>query len=233
MLFANLLFKQLVNQGEFESTILQKKIDEAVKCNIKKLVLAPVYYDEESKTSIDEVENIVEELNSYIKEKEIDLKIYPANLLRDNYENVKSYISGNLGSINNSKYILLDIEECSRVDDILEITFEYNLRKITPIIVAPERIDEIIKDNKRIEKLVKEGCLFQLDPASLEGVYGKEIKKTAKALIKKDIYRFVGFQEEIDEKLINNQVIDISKNSSFILNDEDSVPRKIIRTRKK
>lgn len=226
MVFANLLFKELVNEEEFKSTILIKKIDEAVKCNIKKLVLAPVYYDEKSKTSIDEVKKVVEELNSYLKEIEIDLTLYSANLLRGNYENIKAFLNGNLGSINDSKYVLLDIEDCNKIEDILEITFEYKLRGIIPIIVAPERIDEIIKNNKKIDKLVKEGCLFQLNPASLEGVYGKTVKKTAKALIKKNIYKFVGFEEKIDKKLINNQVIDISKNSLFILNSEDKVIKK-------
>lgn len=229
MLFANLLFKELVNQGEFESTILLKKIDEAVKCNIKRLVLAPAYYDEESKTSIEEVEDVVEELNSYLKEKEIDLTLYSANLLRDNYENIKSYINGDLGSINNSKYVLLDIEECNKVDDILEITFEYMLRNITPIIVAPERIDEIIKDNKKIDKLINEGCFFQLDPRSIKGVYGKDVKKTAKALIKKNIYKFIGFEESIDKNLINSQIISISKNSLFILKPEGAISRKTIK----
>ncbi|WP_300384328.1 CpsB/CapC family capsule biosynthesis tyrosine phosphatase [Clostridium sp.] len=232
MLFANLLFKELVSDGKFEPTILLKNIDEAVKCNIKKLVLAPAYYDEESKTSIKEVENMVEELNLHLKEKEIDLTVYPANLLRDNYENIKSYISGNLGSINNSKYVLLDIEECNKIDDILEIVFEYMLRNITPIIVAPERIEEIIKDNKKIEKLIKEGCLFQLDPASLEGIYGKTVKKAAKALIKKDIYKFIGFQEEIDRNLINTQTINISKKSLFILKQEGEITRKTIGNKK-
>ena len=227
MVFANLLFKELVTKEEFESEILIKKIDEAVKCNIKKLVLAPVYYDEKSKTSIDEVKKVVDELNFYLEAKNIDLTVYSANLLRGNYENVKSYLKGDLGSINDSKYLLLDIDRNSTIDEILEVVFEYNLRDLTPIIVAPERINEIIKKNKKIDKLTKEGCLFQLDPASLEGAYGKTVKKTAKALMRKNVYKFIGFEEEIDEKLINDKVINISKNSSFILKPEGTVLRKI------
>ena len=227
MLFANLLFKELVTKEEFESEILIKKIDEAVKCNIKKLVLAPVYYDEKSKTSIDEVKKVVDELNFYLEAKNIDLTVYSANLLRGNYESVKSYLKGDLGSINDSKYLLLDIDRNSTIDEILEVIFEYNLRNLTPIIVAPERINEIIKKNKKIDKLTKEGCLFQLDPASLEGAYGKTVKKTAKALMRKNVYKFIGFEEEIDEKLINDKVINISKNSSFILKPEGTVLRKI------
>lgn len=65
-------------------------------------------------------------------------------MLRDNYENVKEYINGKLGSINDSDYILLDVEEADKIDDLLEIVFEYKLRNVTPIIVSPEKIKEII-----------------------------------------------------------------------------------------
>ncbi|GAA0083710.1 hypothetical protein UT300007_01490 [Clostridium sp. CTA-7] len=233
MLFANLIFKDLVIRGEFKSTYLLKKIDEAIKCNIKRLVLAPAYYDIESKTSIDEVSNIVEELNSYLKAKNVDLTLYSANLLRDNYENVKDYISGDAGSINNSNYILLDVEESNKIDELLEIVFEYRLRNLVPIIVSPEKIEEIIEDNKKIEKLLQEDCLFQLDPGSLQGIYGKKVQKAAKALIKKDVYQFVGFEEKIEKEFIDKQIIDLSKKSLFILKPEGRGPRKLLKDSKK
>lgn len=72
-------------------------------------------------------------------------------MLRDNYENVKEYINGKLGSINDSDYILLDVEEADKIDDLLEIVFEYKLRNVTPIIVSPEKIKEIIKDKNILQ----------------------------------------------------------------------------------
>lgn len=185
MVFANLIFKELVIRGEFKSTVLLKKIDEAIKCNIKRLVLAPAYYDEESKTTIEEVKKIVEELNSYLKVKNIDLTLYSGSLLRDNYENVKYYMEKMLGGINETNFVLLDVEESNKINDLLEIVFEYKICNLIPIIVSPEKIEEIIKDNKKIDKLLNEECLFQLDPGSLKGVHGKKIQKTAKALLKK------------------------------------------------
>lgn len=233
MLFANLIFKESVINGEFKSTMVLKKIDEAAKCNIKKLVLAPAYYDEESKSSIDEVNSMVQELNSYLKVKNIDLTLYSANLLRDSYENVKQYINGELGSINETKFILLDVEESNKIDELLEIVFEYKLCNLIPIIVSPEKIDEVVKDNKKIDKLINEDCLFQLDPASLKGVYGKKIQKTAKTLIKKDIYNFVGFEEKIEESYIDKQIDDLSKKSLFVLNPEGGRAKRILKSSKK
>ncbi|MBS5884519.1 MAG: CpsB/CapC family capsule biosynthesis tyrosine phosphatase [Clostridium sp.] len=228
MVFANLIFKELVIHGDFNSTVLLKKIEEAAKCNIKRLVLAPAYYDEDSKTTIEEVKKIVEELNSYLKVKNIDVTLYSGNLLRDNYENVKKHIEGLLGSINETNFVLLDVEESNKVDDLLEIVFEYKIRNLTPIIVSPEKIEEIIKDNKKIDKLLNEECLFQLDPGSLKGIHGKKIQKTAKALLKKDIYNFVGFEEKVEEAYIDKSIEDLSKKSLFILNPEGIRARKIL-----
>ncbi|EOR28246.1 putative tyrosine-protein phosphatase CapC [Clostridium sartagoforme AAU1] len=233
MVFANLIFKELVRQGEFKSTTLLKKIDEAEKLNIKRLVLAPAYYDEESKSNIEEVNNIVEELNNYIEAKGIDLKLYSANLLRDNYENVKEYMNGKLGSVNKTNYILLDVEESNKIDELLEIIFEYKLRNLTPIIVSPEKINEITENSKKIDKLIDEECLFQLDPASLKGVYGKKIQKTAKALMKKNVYQFIGFEEKIEAQYIDEQIEDLSKKSLFILKPDGVRVKRVLKSSKK
>lgn len=228
MVFVNLIFKELVIHGDFKSTVLLKKIEEAAKCNIKRLVLAPAYYDEDSKTTIEEVKKIVEELNSYLKVKNIDLTLYSGNLLRDNYENVKYYIDEILGGINGTNFVLLDVEESNKIDDLLEIVFEYKIRNLTPIIISPEKMEEIIKDNKKIDKLLNEECLFQLDPGSLKGIHGKKIQKTAKALLKKDIYNFIGFEEKVEEAYIDKSIEDLSKKSLFILNPEGIRARKIL-----
>ncbi|MDI9217083.1 MULTISPECIES: CpsB/CapC family capsule biosynthesis tyrosine phosphatase [Clostridium] len=233
MVFSTLIFKELVLCGNFNSTTLLKKIEEAAKCNIKKLVLAPVYYDKDSKTTIKEVNTIVEELNSYLKVKNIDLILYPGNLLRDNYENVKKHIDGLLGSINETKFVLLDVQESNSIDELLEIVFEYKIRNLTPIIVSPEKIEEVINDSKKVDKLIKEECLFQLDAASLEGSYGKQIQKTARILLKKNIYNFVGFEETIEETYIDKQLEDLSKKGLFILNPEGARAKKILKSSKK
>lgn len=233
MVFVNLIFKELVIHGDFKSTGLLKKIEEAAKCNIKRLVLAPAYYDEDSKTTIEEVKKIVEELNSYLKVKNIDLTLYSGNLLRDNYENVKYYIDEILGGINGTNFVLLDVEESNKIDDLLEIVFEYKIRNLTPIIISPEKMEEIIKDNKKIDKLLNEECLFQLDPGSLKRIHGKKIQKTAKALLKKDIYNFVGFEEKVEEAYIDKSIEDLSKKSLFILNPEGARAKRILKSPKK
>lgn len=218
MLVATLIFKESVTGEEFKLANLLENIEEALKCNIKNLIIAPAYYDEENGINIGKVKGIVEKFNSFLEEKDLDMKLYSANLLKDNYENVKEYINGNVGTINNSNYILLSVEESEKIKDLLEVIYEYRLRNLIPIIVSPEKINEITDNKKEINKLLEEGCFFQLDPASLKGKFGKEVQKTAKFLMKKNIYQFVGFNEKIEPELINKEIINLSKESLFIFN---------------
>ena len=66
------------------------------------------------------MKEVVDDLNILLKEKGEDIKLYPANLIRDNYDNVKEFVNGKLGSINGTKYILLDIEESSDLKEYIE-----------------------------------------------------------------------------------------------------------------
>ncbi|VYT78283.1 hypothetical protein [Clostridium tertium] len=231
-MIANLILKDLVMKNNFNIASLLEKIEDAEKCNIRRLVIAPAYYDEESGTNINEVEDIVEELNAYLSEKKSYIELYSANLIRDNYASVKDFLDKRIGSINKGKYVLLNSEESNTVDEIMELVFELNLVQVTPIIVAPEKIEEINKDYKKIDKLKKEGCLFQLDVESLTGAYGKSVEKAAKKLIKKNVYDFIGFEEEIKKNLIDKEIEKIGKRGLGIFKT-DGIMRKNRREKNK
>lgn len=233
MLFVNLILKDLVVENKFNVMNLIEKIEEAKNAGVKRLVIAPYYYDEESKSSIDEVKDIVDDINLYLNESQADIKLYAANLVRDNYDNVREFIEGRLGSINDTKYVLLNTEESSDLKELIEIIYEFNLRDYVPVIVAPERIKEIIDNYKNINKLIEEGCLFQLDVASLNGEYGSAVLKTAKLLKKKEVYNFVGFEDNVKAKYINKDIESLSKKGLGILTKNGELNSKVAIKKKK
>lgn len=213
----NLILKDLVSNNSFNLINLLKKVEEAGKLGITRLVIAPSYLDEESKSSIREVKSIVDDLNRYLNENRSDLKLYSASLVKDNFNSVNDFIDGRLGTVNDSKYVLLCFEESNDLKELIEIVYEFNLRGYVPIIVAPERIPEIRDNYKNIDKLLKENCLFQLDASSLNGEYGKKVLKTAKTLMKKGIYSFVGYENNLRKEHMNKNIEDIGKKGLFIL----------------
>ncbi|MDV4150300.1 CpsB/CapC family capsule biosynthesis tyrosine phosphatase [Clostridium sp. AL.422] len=233
-MFASLILKDLVINNDFNVLSLIDKIEKIASLGVTRLVIAPVYYDEGSKSSIDEVKVIIEDLNLYLKEKNIDLKLYPANTIRDNFKNVKEFINGDIGSIDNSNYVLLNVEESNTIKELNEIIYEFNLINYIPIIFGPEKIKEVTDNYKNISRLLKEECLLQLDLASLNGEYGKKVLKVAKALKKKDAYSFIGFEDNIKREYVNNELQGISKKGLFILmkneNGSKRVKNKVIKS---
>lgn len=216
-MFASLILKELIIENEFNVINLLEKVEKLANYGVTRLVIAPFYYDEDSKSSIEEVRSVVDDLNLYLSEKSLNLKLYPANIIRDNFDNIKEFAEEKIGSINNSKYVLLNVDETITIKELIEIIYEFNLREYTPIIFGPEKIKEVADDNKNISKLLKENCLFQLDLGSINGEYGKKVLKTAKTLKKKDVYSFLGFEDDIKKEYINKDLEGISKKGLFIL----------------
>ena len=91
-MFASLIVKDLVVNKELSVLNLMEKIESISRAGITKLVIAPFYYDEESNTSIDEVNKLVDDLNLYVKEKGLDIKLYSANIIRDNFDNIIDFV---------------------------------------------------------------------------------------------------------------------------------------------
>lgn len=232
-MFVNLILKDLIVENKFNIINLLERIEEAKNLGVKRLVIAPYYYDEESKSSIDEVKERVEDLNLYLSENNSDIKLYAGNIVRDNYDNIREFINGKIGSINDSKYVLVNSEESFDLKELIEVVYEFTLRDYVPIIVAPEKIKEIKDSHKNINKLINEGCLFQLDAASLSGEYGSEVLKTAKFLKRKGIYNFVGFEDKVKKKYINKDIESISKKGLAILTKNGEANNKITLKRKK
>ncbi|MBE6059369.1 MAG: hypothetical protein E7215_04250 [Clostridium sulfidigenes] len=225
-MFASLIIKDLVINNKFNLMNVLEKIEAIKTLGVNRLIIAPFYYDEESKSSIAEVNAIVDDLNLYFTEKGLDLKLYAANIIRDNFDNIKEFVDGRIGSINNSKFVLLNIEESNTIKELIEIIYEFNLRDYVPIIFGPEKITEVEDNSKNIYKLLNENCLLQLDVASINGEYGKKTLKTAKELIKKDIYNFIGFEDKIDKGINDKDIQSISKKGLFILTKNGEVAKR-------
>lgn len=215
----NLLLKDIVKDNNFNTMKLLEIIDEAIKNNITRLVIAPVYYDEESKTSIEEVNVVINALNEYLEENKLNLKLYSASLIRDNFESIKDYVNGTVGNIGETDYVILNVEESEDVNELIEFIYEFNLRKAMPILYGVERIKEVRDNYKKIEKLLKEECLFMIDPCALKGDYGKKMQKVSKILLKNKLYSFVGFEDKIKGEYLTNEIKEISRKSLLNLNN--------------
>ena len=118
------------------------------------------------------------------------IKLYLGNeVALDN--DIVSYIeNGEISTINNSRYLLVEFPLNERLDcaeQLLDNLIKYG---IVPIIAHPERY-HYYKLND-FEKFIEMGCLLQGNITSLVSKYGSDVKNNLILLLKKDMIHVLG-----------------------------------------
>ena len=156
------------------------------------IVATPHFCRGYGELSYSEVKKMAEELEKLLKDEGINLKIHYGQEVYYSDQIIKDYANGIIGTINSSKYMLIELPMKSFYSDTLEILYELKVKGIVPILAHPERYRPIIDKPSTINKFIDEGFLFQMNSGSIEGQFGNSVKKTAEILLKNNIYNFIG-----------------------------------------
>ena len=181
-----------IDDGSKNMEMTLEMLKNAEREGTKEIVATPHYLLEYGESKIEEVKVLVKELNSIITKEGINIKVYSGQEVYFTENILKDYLDGNIGTLNDSRYMLIEFNMNRFEENIFDIIYELQVRGITPIIAHPERYRSIIKNPVEINRFIDEGYLFQLDSGSLTGVFGKEVKKTAEVLLANGIYNFIG-----------------------------------------
>lgn len=157
---------------------------------VKKIVATPHYYY--GSADFRKVRAMVRMLNRLLYKQNLDIKIFHGQEIYLTENILKEYEKKKIGTINDSRYMLIELNMDSFSHTMLNMIYELRLRDIVPIIAHPERYNFILKKSDIINDLIKEGCLFQINSGSIEGKFGWKVKKRAKILMRHNIYSFIG-----------------------------------------
>lgn len=175
----------------------------------------------------------VEELKKIAIENNIDINIYSGQEVYYSRKLLEYYNDKIIGTINNSKYMLIELPMLEfDIDEVINTIYELQIRGITPIIAHPERYKPFIKKPSMINSLIKEGMLFQLNAGSIAGDFGKAVKKTADKYLEYKIYSFIGSDAHRDRGrdtdmrealniLEEEQIKDFINNGKAMLENKD------------
>jgi protein-tyrosine phosphatase len=158
----------------------------------KEIVATPHYLLEYGEAKIEEIKDYVEKINSTLKSEKIDVKIYSGQEVYYTEKIIEDYMEGNIGTINDSRYMLIEFPMQRFDDNIIDVLYELQVRNIVPIIAHPERYKPFIKNPALINDFINQEYLFQVNAGSIEGRFGQEVKKTADLFLKNNIYNFIG-----------------------------------------
>ncbi|MGL5414446.1 MAG: tyrosine-protein phosphatase [Clostridium sp.] len=181
-----------IDDGSKSIEMTLEMIKQSSENGVVEIVATPHYRAEICVVNYKEVKDKVENLNKQMKILGSKIKIYVGQEIYYTDSLLEDLESGNIGTINQSRYILIELSSRRFDEQFLDMAYELKLKGIIPIIAHPERYLYIQRDIDYINKLISEGCLFQLDAGSLIGEYGKEIEHTSMKILKNNIYNFIG-----------------------------------------
>lgn len=198
----------------------------AVKSGVKEIVATPHYMRGRFDLQYCEVIKAVDKLQSLADDNEINIKVYVGQEIYYSNNLLQYYNDKEIGTINNSRYMLIELPIHSfNIDEVIDSIYELKIKGIVPIIAHPERYKLFIKKPEKINKLIDEGYLFQLNTGSLTGDFGEKVKKTAKLFLKHNIYSVVGSDGHRDNWRTTNMTpfLDIIKENQIANFKDNSV----------
>jgi len=162
-------------------------ISEAEKLGIKSIITTTHYY--KGVYSSDRVLDNFYEVKSRAKDLEIELllgyEVFLCTALPDIISEKREY------TLNSSKYLLFELPFNVMPIAVNSAILKLNSEGLVPIIAHPERNRYFVRDIEKLTNLIETKCLIQVDAASIVGVYGVNVKRFVKKLIKLNLVNFV------------------------------------------
>ncbi len=172
------------------SNSLEKSIEmlkKSAELGVTDLVLTPHYRYDYRHGKL-EIQKAFSELKEAVEQTQIKINLYLGQeLLID--RNFKQFVSsGELITLNETKYLLIEFDLGSR-ENIIDPVYELVRLGYTPIIAHFERY--FYADLELAYQVKSLGGLIQVNAASVVGRNSHKIKKLAKLLLKNDLVDFV------------------------------------------
>ncbi|MHA6250716.1 tyrosine-protein phosphatase [Oceanobacillus sp. CAU 1775] len=133
----------------------------------------------------------VELLQAFFKDEGIPLKVLPGQETRIHGEMIEELEENIILPINHSKYVFVELPTAHVPRYTSQMLFDIQVAGYIPIIVHPERNQELIEHPSRLYDFVKKGALTQVTAGSLVGNFGKSIQKFSQQLIEANLTHFI------------------------------------------
>lgn len=206
-----------VDDGAKDEQMSIDMLKTSVKAGVSKIVLTPHFVRGRYDVEFNDIKEEFNNLKAIAEANNIDIEMYLGQEVYYTSKMVEYYNEGFISTINNTRYMLIELPmQDFNLTEVLDQIYELRVKGIVPIIAHPERYIPFAKKPHLINKLIEEGCLFQLNARSILGGFGKEAKKLSTTYLEHNIYSFFGsdahrstgsrdtniteFIEEIDNK---------------------------------
>lgn len=181
-----------IDDGSKNMEMTLEMLKNTEKEGIKEIVATPHYLLEYGEATIEEVKEHVNKINLILEKEKIDLKVYSGQEVYFTEKIIEDYIEGKIGTINDSRYMLIELPMQRFDKNTFDFLYELQVRDIIPVIAHPERYKFFIENPSFINNFINEGYLFQVNAGSIEGKFGGNVRKTVNIFLENNIYSFIG-----------------------------------------
>ncbi|WP_338449646.1 CpsB/CapC family capsule biosynthesis tyrosine phosphatase [Niallia oryzisoli] len=165
---------------------------EAVREGIHTIIATPHHKNRQWDNEKTFILKRVAELNQHLSNEGIPLTILPGQETRIYGEILEDYLSGGkILPLGETSYLFIEFPSGHVPRYAETLLYEIQTEGLIPIIVHPERNQEIIENPDLLYKFVKSGTLTQVTAGSLCGYFGKKIKKFSHQLIEANLTHFI------------------------------------------
>jgi|SRR5690625_1108747 len=163
----------------------------AVEEGITTIVASPHHKNRSYENYKDEIITNVTVLNDLLEAQKIPLHVAVGQEVRIYGEIVEDYNKGEIQTVNDSKYILIEFPYDSVPHYTEQLFYDIQVEGLRPIIVHPERNRELLENHQRMYELVRNGAITQITAGSLVGKFGKQMEQFAHQLIQANLTHLI------------------------------------------
>jgi len=163
----------------------------AAKDGVTDIIATPRFGKAFLQYSLEDIRKTVRLLNSHLDNQRIPLNIHPGADIFLEPGTLELARQGRLPTLaDGGRYLLLEPPDRDPDQGLEQTILDFQALGLTPVLAHPERVCQG-QDLGWLERLLDLGCLCQIAAGSLEGGFGRQVRKDAARLLKKGMVHFV------------------------------------------
>lgn len=193
-----------------------------------------------------EINHHMLELQSELDARKIPITLFPGQEVRIYGELLKEIEENKIQFVDEEhQYLLIEFPTISVPAYTENLFFELSKKKITPVIVHPERNQVFIDNPNALRPYIEKGALSQLTASSYLGKFGKKIQKVSKQMLEADLVHFIASDAhnttsrnfllkeayaKLNKEFGNNKVVEFKQMTKDLINGEAvnvNIPKKV------
>lgn len=180
-----------LDDGADDWNIAVQMAQQAIADGIDTIIATPHHANGRYHNPSGDIASTVAELNRRLQLSGLEINVLAGQEVRVYDQLINDLESGQLLTLNHTRYLLLEFPSSTVPKNIDELLFELSLLGVQAIIAHPERNAEIASNPDILRNLVELGALGQITAQSLAGAMGRKLQRLSIQLCRMNLIHLI------------------------------------------